>query len=126
MLGDFDTLKAMVQKQGAVMFGSPDNQPRVELVRGDIAHTVPQYVALHRELMVALLYIDVDLYEPTKVALQHFVPRMPKGALLVMDELDFRKWPGETHALLECANLNNLEFRQFPWQGQIAYARIGY
>ena len=50
---------------------------KVELIRGDMAKTIPEFVDRHQHLLVSLLYLDCDLYEPTRVALEHFVPRMP-------------------------------------------------
>src|ERR1043165_3259756 len=75
--------------------------PKVELIKGDIAETAPKFVEENPHLVVSLLFIDCDLFEPTKAALEAFVPRMPKGALLVCDELDNPIWPGETLAVLE-------------------------
>ena len=46
---------------------------------------------------MSLLYLDFDLYEPTKCAF----PRMPKGAVVAFDELNHAAWPGETMALLD-------------------------
>ena len=45
---------------------------------------------------MSLLFIDCDLYEPTRAALRAFLPRMPKGAIVAFDELDNPIWPGET------------------------------
>jgi hypothetical protein len=47
-----------------------------------------------------LLYLDFDVYEPTKAAIEALRPHMPKGAAIVFDELYSRQWPGETLALL--------------------------
>ena len=98
--------------------------PKVELIRGDIAHTVPEFVAAHPHLVVSLLYLDADMYEPTKVALEHFLPRMPRGALLVFDELDNPIWPGETMAAMDAVGLRNLRLRRLDWDPYIAFAEI--
>ena len=97
---------------------------KVHLVRGDLTKTVPEFIKDHQHLVVSLLFLDVDLYEPTKAALEHFVPRMPKGAIIAFDELDNPIWPGETLAALEAMGLNRLEIRRFPWDPYIGYARI--
>ena len=60
--------------------------PKVELVKGDAIKTIPEFVASHRHLVVSLLFLDFDLYEPTRMALRHFFPRMPKGAVIAFDE----------------------------------------
>jgi len=96
--------------------------PKVELIRGDIAQTVPAFVATHPHLVVSLLFLDCDLYEPTKVALEHFVTRMPKGAVLAFDELDNPLWPGETLAAIEAVGLRQLRLRRIEWDPYIAYA----
>jgi hypothetical protein len=54
--------------------------PRCELIKGDIVATVPKFVKERSELCVAMLILDTDLYRPTKAALEHFLPLMPKGA----------------------------------------------
>lgn len=98
--------------------------PKVELIRGDIARTVPDFVLSHPHLVVSLLYLDADLYEPTKIALETFLPRMPKGALLVFDELDNPIWPGETVGALDAVGIKNLRLRRLDWDPYITFATI--
>lgn len=96
--------------------------PRVELVVGDARQTIPEYVRSNAHLVVAMMYLDFDLYEATKVALEYFLPRMPKGAILAFDEIDQAAWPGETLALLETVGLRNLKIKRFPFTPQLSYA----
>src|SRR6185436_18354913 len=56
--------------------------PKVKLIKGDATQTIPRFVEENPHLVISLLFMDFDLHEPTKVALQHFLPRMPKGAVL--------------------------------------------
>jgi hypothetical protein len=100
--------------------------PKVSLIRGDISETMPKFLKENQHLVVSLLFIDCDLHGPTLAALKEIVPRMPKGALLVFDELDNPIWPGETLAVLEEIGLNNLELRRLEWDPYISFARIGY
>src|SRR5688572_112813 len=51
--------------------------PKVKLIAGDATETIPRFIDGHPHLLVSLLFLDFDLYEPTKIALQHFLPRMP-------------------------------------------------
>jgi hypothetical protein len=99
--------------------------PKVELVQGDICTTAAAYVAEHPHLVVAMLYLDLDLYEPTKAALEAFVPRMPKGAVLVFDELNASMFPGETLAVDEVLGLRSLRIRRFPFDSYVSYAILG-
>ncbi len=98
--------------------------PKVELIRGNITRTVPDFVAAHPHLVVSLLYLDADTYDPTKVALETFLPRMPRGAILAFDELDNPIWPGETIAALETVGLRSLRLRRFDWDPYIAFAEV--
>lgn len=96
---------------------------QVELVKGDIAVTLPAYIADHPELVVALLYLDADLYAPTKACLEQLVPRMPKGALIVFDELGLAEYPGETMALMDTLGIRNLRLQKL-WFSKASYAVI--
>ena len=96
--------------------------PKVQLIRGDATETIPEFVQLNRHLLVSLLFIDLDLYEPTKAALEHILPRMPKGSIIAFDELDNPIWPGETEALMEKMPLNRLKLQRFDWDPYIAFA----
>ncbi len=98
------------------------NQLKVELVRGDACRTIPAYVERNRHLLVALLFLDFDVYAPTKVALEQLLPRMPKGAVLAFDEVNSAHWPGETEAMLEMLDLRRLELKKFPFDPNVAYA----
>ncbi len=98
--------------------------PKVELVKGDMAETVPAFLERRPHTLVSLLHLDVDLYEPTRIALESFVPRMPKGAVIVFDELNSELWPGESIALLETLGVRDLEIKRFPWDTYISYAKI--
>jgi len=62
-------------------------------------------------MLVSLLYLDFDLYLPTKIALETFLPRMPKGSVVVFDEIHFKRFSGETIALLETVNINNYKIQ---------------
>lgn len=98
--------------------------PKVEIIPGDLTQTIPGFITQHPHLIVSLLFLDCDLYEPTRVALETFVPRMPKGAALVFDELDNPIWPGETLALLETVGVRRLRLQRLEWDPYISYALI--
>jgi hypothetical protein len=95
--------------------------PKVELVQGDLCQTAPEYLKANPHLVVSLLYLDVDLYEPTKVALETFVPRMPRGGVVVFDEHNAKMFPGETLAVDEVLGLKNLHIERFPFDSYISY-----
>ncbi|MCZ7637094.1 MAG: TylF/MycF family methyltransferase [Verrucomicrobia bacterium] len=95
--------------------------PKVELVPGDACETMPRYVAEHPHLLISLLYLDFDLYAPTKAALEHLYPRVVQGGLVVFDELHCPEFPGETTALLEQFDLRHTAVRRLPFDPYISY-----
>lgn len=96
--------------------------PKIELVPGDAVETVPGYIEENPHLVVALLYLDFDLYEPTLAALRAFLPRMPKGAVLAFDELNQKQWPGETLAVMREVGIGNLKIERFPFVPAMSFA----
>lgn len=95
--------------------------PKVELVAGDACETIPKYVAERAHLLVSLLYLDFDLYAPTKVALEQLYPRVIKGGIVAFDELNCAEFPGETAALLETLPLEQVRLRRLPFDPYISY-----
>ncbi len=95
---------------------------KVKMVRGDATATIPAFVEANPHLVVSLLYLDFDLYAPTKVALEHFLPRMPAGSVLAFDELDNPLWPGETLAMLETHANRRLKLERLEFDPYIAFA----
>jgi hypothetical protein len=95
---------------------------KVHLIKGDVVDTIPAFVNSNPHLVISLLFLDLDLYEPTVVALKHLVPRMPRGAVLAFDELDNPQWPGETHAVIHQLGLGRLRLRRLEWDPYIAFA----
>jgi hypothetical protein len=95
---------------------------KVHLIKGDAIQTIPRFLSEHRHLVVSLLFLDFDLYEPTKVAIEKFLPRMPQGAVIAFDELDNPMWPGETEALLESIEIRQLRLQRLSWDPYIGFA----
>ena len=83
------------------------NKKRIHLVEGNIMETLPNYLNENKHKLVSLLYLDLDIYAPTKFAIEQIKPRMCKGSIIAFDELYYRSFPGETIALLETLNINN-------------------
>jgi hypothetical protein len=73
----------------------------VQLVKGDATKTIPEFLKNNKHVIISLLYLDLDIYEPTKVALKELLPRMAKGSIIAFDELNWKSFPGETIAALE-------------------------
>ena len=97
---------------------------KVNLIKGDATQTIPKFVNDNPHAIFSLVFLDFDLYEPTKTALNYFLPRMPKGAILAFDELDNPLWPGETLAMLEFHKEQNFQIQRFDFDPYIGYIKI--
>jgi len=98
---------------------------KYELVKGDVCKTVPQWLDDNPHAIVSMAIFDVDVYEPTKIALEAVIPRLTKGSILVFDEISCKHFPGETLALQEVLSSNNIRLRRHPHQTFCAYAIWG-
>jgi len=97
---------------------------KVKLIKGDATETIPQFIQDNPHVLVSLLFLDFDLYDPTKIALDHFLPRMPRGSIIAFDELDNPLWPGETLAMLEAHVKKPLKLQRLEFDPYIGYAVI--
>lgn len=97
---------------------------KVQLIKGDVTKTIPEFISKNQHLVISLLFLDMDLYEPTKVAIENFFPRMPKGAIIAFDELDNPIWPGETIAVLEALGINRLKIERVDFDPYIGFAVV--
>lgn len=98
-----------------------DKNPLVELIAGDALETIPEFVSQNPHIGISMLILDFDIYQPTLVALQNFVPLMSKGAILVFDELYDEKWPGETAAFREFMDSRDYSIRKLPHDPHTSY-----
>lgn len=97
---------------------------KIKLVKGDVAESLPRYLKANPHLVVSLLYLDFDIYEPTVVALKNLVTRIPKGGIIAFDELNHEVWPGETIAVMQEIGINNLRIERLPFGSTMSYAVI--
>ena len=95
--------------------------PKIELVAGDACETIPAYLDKNPSLLISLLYLDFDIYAPTKAALDHLLSRVVKGGVVAFDELNCKEFAGETTALLESLDLSRVELKRFPMDPYISY-----
>lgn len=98
--------------------------PKIELVKGDAVKTIPAYIKKNKHILISLLYLDFDLFKPTKTALKNFLPRMAKGSIIAFDELNDPKWSGETIALIQTLNVKKFKLQKFTFEPHITYITI--
>ena len=74
---------------------------RCELIEGNILETLPRFIDENPGLRISLLHFDVDVYEPTKFALDLLYPKVVKGGAIIFDEYGLMPWEGESIAVEE-------------------------
>jgi hypothetical protein len=94
---------------------------KIELVKGDANKTIPDYISRNSHLIISLLYLDFDLYEPTKIALEQLLPRVPVGGIVGFDELNQSKWGGETQALHDVLQIGKVRLKKFRFDPHVSY-----
>ena len=95
---------------------------KIELIKGNAIKTIPQYIKKNKHLIIALLFLDFDVYQPSKIAIKNFLPRMHKGSILAFDEINNESWPGETTALIEeIKDLRKIKIEKFYFDSNISY-----
>jgi hypothetical protein len=110
-----DTLKSIEQTRKIVV---PE---RFNIVVGDISLTLPELLLRDSSISIALLYLDLDLYEPTVNTLNACKERLTKGSVVVFDEYADPNWPGETKALTDTLGINNVRLQCFGQIPRISY-----
>lgn len=125
-IGAFQTAANIREELEALARIHDANRPighisKIELVAGDACKTIPAYVESHPHLLISLLYLDFDIYAPTKAALESLLSRVVKGGVVAFDELNCAEFAGETTALLETLSLDGVQLKRFPIDPYISY-----
>lgn len=82
------------------------------VIVGDVVTTVPNYFRDYPGDVVALAYLDLATYKPTKVCLETILPHMLPGSVILMDELNFRNYDGASIAFKEVFALRKFRIRK--------------
>ncbi len=67
-------------------------EKNVHFIKGDVLQTIPQSPVDE----IAILRLDTDWYESTKIELEHFYPKVVKGGVVIID--DYGAWQGARKA----------------------------
>ena len=97
---------------------------KLYLIKGDIKKTFPVFLKKNPHLIVSLLHIDLDIYEPTKIVLELIKPRLVKGCIIAFDDLNAKEGPGETLALLETIGLSKYKLIRNEFDSYLSYLVI--
>jgi hypothetical protein len=97
---------------------------KFELIKGDVVQTLPVYLEKHPETIVSLAVFDMDIYTPTKAALEIIQPYLCKGSILVFDDLVDNVFPGETAALREAIDMRKMRIQRMSMTSRLSYLEV--
>jgi ubiquinone/menaquinone biosynthesis C-methylase UbiE len=84
---------------------------KFELIKGPVEVTVPVFAK--KNIEIALLHIDLDLYNGYQTVLQNLYPFLASKGVICLDDYGQTKWPGCQKAIDEFLALNpNLKLSQ--------------
>jgi hypothetical protein len=105
-------------------FGAIPHYPRTEIYKGDVKFTFNKFIKEHPELVLSLVFFDMDIYKPTFDVLVKIKKYLTKGSVLVFDEICDELSPGETHALREAIGLRNIKLQRWQYNSRLTYCII--
>lgn len=90
---------------------------RISIVKGRVADALPRLLEANPGLRFSIVHFDMDLYEPTKYALDAVWDLIVPGGAVILDEYAVRPWEGETNAVDEFFRERELKVivKKFPW-----------
>ena len=97
---------------------------KLSVIKGNAVETIPKFLDENPHLLISLLHIDFDIHEPTKTALENFLPRMPKGSIIAFDDLNAHEGPGETIAYLESLDIKKYRLQRNNFDSYLCYLVI--
>lgn len=90
----------------------------IDIIKGNILDTLPEYLSDNPQLKISLLHIDVDLYEASKLALELLFSHVVKGGIIIFD--DFGDFSGANKAIDDFFE-GNIEIKKLEYSNAIAY-----
>jgi len=87
---------------------------KYEIVKGDVTQTLPAFLDRNPETLIALIYFDLGLYEPTRKCLELITDRLAKGSVIGLDHLTMHGLPGDSIAVKEVLGYRNYRFVRDP------------
>jgi len=70
----------------------PSVQKNVTLIQGLFEDTLPEFLVTISNEVIHLVHLDADTYKPTKFVLEHLIPKLKSGTIIIFDE--FFGYPG--------------------------------
>jgi hypothetical protein len=86
-----------------------NGESRLSLLKGEASSKLAEHLESNPGEIVALAYLDLATYAPTKNILNAIEERLVPGSILVADEINFKNYQGASRAFLEFLKGKNYE-----------------
>jgi hypothetical protein len=93
---------------------------KFELVKGDISKTSREYAVKNPGFRISILYMDLDIEEPTLETLDNLWDRIVPGGIIVFDEYAYGIWT-ESNAVDKFIKKHNLKLQKTKVAAPTAY-----
>ncbi len=92
---------------------------KIQLIKGDVKNTLPEYLSKNQHIVISLLVLTMNMYEPTKLVLETLWDRIPNGGVVVIHSLNEDYYPGATKAVFD--TLGSVNIKTYPFTPNLAY-----
>jgi hypothetical protein len=94
----------------------------IELVQGDVSLTTKKFTQNNPGFKISLLYMDLDLEEPTYNTLNNLWENLVKGGVVVFDEYGHHNW-SESKGVDRFINEKNIPIKTLNYYAPTAYIK---
>jgi ethanolamine utilization cobalamin adenosyltransferase len=74
------------------------------VLKGDVRETLPKLLDTNKGLSIALVFLDISSYEPTKIVLENVIDRLVKGGIIAMWQFGRKEIEAEGRVFFELLN----------------------
>ena len=89
------------------------------LIKGDLLETLTNFLSKNKKFKISFLHLDMDVYEPTKFALENLYENVSKNGVILID--DFYGVKGATLATKEFIKKNNLKIESLSYDKRLSF-----
>ena len=90
-----------------------------ELIKGDVIKTLPNFLKKNTKLKISFLHLDMDVYEPTKFALEKLFKKVAKNGIVLIDDYGYVR--GATKATNEFVKENKLRISNLNFHKRLSF-----
>ena len=91
-----------------------------QLVKGNIKKTIPLFLKNNPKLKISFLHLDLDVFDPTKFALEKFYKKISRGGVILID--DYGQVQGATKATdYFLKKIRNIKIKTLSFNKRLKY-----